>query len=144
MYLLNKLAEETDGLFLCNIPISDLIWYPLVVFARPESHPDPGWEQVYVLGLELTATLLRHQRYFFLEDVLNFWGIHGAYLSHKLWSLSEMTKTCVMNDPEKNYTNMRSLLNFNVFVLSTVTAMLPFHEEWRRQQPNEFTRILVQ
>jgi hypothetical protein len=143
LYLLKALAEKGEpyGL-LHNVDVVGNIWNPLVRFATPEN-PDPVWEEVYVLALDLTSVMLTKQKHYFLEDVLNFWGVHGSFLSFKLWSLSEMTKNCVMNDPDKNFTMMKHLLRFNSFILPVVFEMMVFKEDWRRQQKEEFDKTLV-
>lgn len=118
------------------------LWIPICKFATPES-VDPSWNQVYILCVHLNSKLLESQTHYYIEECFNFWGLHGMFLCHKLWSLSEMVENFLLNSPDTNYRSMKELLNFDVFILNAVSAMIPYLDGWRIQQPTELPRIIV-
>ena len=130
----------------CNVlaytSLSKYLWLPLGKFATTDLR-DPKWNDVYLLGVHLNTRMINNLKFHYLEECLNFWGLHGLYLTHKLWDLADIVNHFFLKHPEKNFREMKELLEVIVFTLDGVAAMIPFIQQWRLQQPQPLTQVLV-
>ena len=143
MFALIKLAElpETSKI-LCNSSLSQQLWTPAILYATPET-VDDKWDDVYVLCCALNTLMLKAQKYYYLEDALNFWGIHGEFMVIKINALTDIIHHCYLQTPEQNFVNIKRLLTFNVTLLHAIAEMVPYFQHWRLQQFDLLSRLMV-
>jgi hypothetical protein len=118
------------------------LWTPAILYGAPEVR-DEKWDDVYSLCCQLNTAMLKAQKFYYLEEALNFWGIHGEPMIIKIFALTDLIHRCYLQSPEQIFHNLRQLLAFNVTILHAISEMVPYFQQWRLQQPNIIFRLMV-
>jgi len=122
------------------------LWIPISKFAGDESTQSDkikSWNKIYSLCIHLNTCLLSAQKFYYLEDGLNFWSINGLSLISKLWGLSELINRSPLTNPENNFKDLKDVLMFDVFILNFISTMLPYLENWKKLQKCDVNQVIV-
>jgi len=139
------LCDQTEtSSILCGSHLSQLLWTPVISYAAPTPDSiDEKWSDVYFLCCQLNTAMLKSQKYYYLDDALNFWGIHGQFLAMKLCALTDLIHNCYLQSPEQNFQSIKQLLTHNFSILHAMSEMVPYFQAWRVAQLQTLNNLMV-
>lgn len=105
---------------------------------------DEAWLHVFIMCLHLNTALLGNLKHEFIESAVSFWGMYGGFLNQRLSIMADLTEICVgIDDTEKGYNDMKTVLSSSTFILYDILAMMPYIDQWHSAQPTEVFKTIV-
>jgi len=125
-----------------NVHLTTELYMPLAQFSSPDIL-DEKWLDVYMLCCDLNSAMMEAGQFYFLEESLNFWTIHGTFVTMKLFALTELINHCYLQTPDQNFQTIKQLLSFIGVVFHGLSVMIPYFQQWRLHQHETLLRLMV-
>lgn len=140
--LIRLSRSEESVQMLLNASFAVKLYLPLAQFSSPDVLEEK-WMDVYMLCCELNSAMVQAGKFYFLEESLNFWAMHGTFIVAKLFAFTNLINHCYLQTPDQNFQTIKQLLSFAVVAFHGISVMIPYFQQWRLEQHQTLLKLMV-